>query len=59
MGWFFGFKLHIICNEMGEIVNFMFTPGNVDDRDALKVERCTEELYGKVIDKQEILYPDE
>ena len=49
MGWFFGFKLHIICNEMGEIVNFMFTPGNVDDRDPLKVERFTEELYGKII----------
>ena len=49
MGWFFGFKLHIICNEMGEIVNFMFTPGNVDDRDPLKVERFTKELYGKII----------
>ena len=49
MGWFYGFKLHIICNEMGEIVNFMFTPGNVDDREPLKVERFTEELYGKLI----------
>lgn len=49
MGWFYGFKLHIICNEMGEIVNFMFTPGNVDDRETLKVERFTEELYGKLV----------
>lgn len=34
---------------MGEIVNFMFTLGNMDDRDPLKVERFTEELYGKII----------
>ena len=46
-GWFFGFKLHIICNEMGVIVYFMFTSGNVDDRDPLKVERFAEDLYGK------------
>ena len=25
MGWFFGFKLHLICNEKGEILNFMIT----------------------------------
>ena len=49
MGWFYGFKLHIVCNEMGEIVNFMFTPGNVDDREPLKVAHFTEELYGKLV----------
>ena len=27
MGWFFGFKLHLIINDKGEILNFMFTPG--------------------------------
>ena len=27
MGWFFGFKLHLICNERGELLNFMITPG--------------------------------
>ncbi len=31
MGWFFGFKLHLICNERGELLNFMITPGDVDD----------------------------
>ncbi|WP_270776576.1 IS982 family transposase [Phocaeicola vulgatus] len=35
MGWFFGFKLHLIINDKGEILNFMFTPGNVDDREPL------------------------
>ena len=33
MGWFYGFKLHLICSEKGEFLSFMLTPGNVDDRD--------------------------
>jgi hypothetical protein len=36
MGWFFGFKLHLICNEKGELLNFMFTPGDIDDRKPLE-----------------------
>jgi hypothetical protein len=31
-GWFFGFKLHLIINDQGEILAFMLTAGNVDDR---------------------------
>jgi len=30
--WYFGFKLHLIINEMGEILAFQVTPGNVDER---------------------------
>ena len=36
MGWFFGFKLHLIINDKGEILNFMFTSADVDDRQPLK-----------------------
>jgi|AMWB02.1.fsa_nt_gi hypothetical protein len=36
MGWFFGFKLHLVINHMGEIVSFCFTKGNVDDRKPLE-----------------------
>ena len=36
LGWFFGFKLHLICNEKGELLNFMITPGDVDDRKPLE-----------------------
>ena len=32
MGWFFGLKLHLIINQLGEIMNIKVTPGNVDDR---------------------------
>ncbi len=52
MGWFFGFKLHLIINDKGEILNFMFTPGNVDDREPLKQERFLENVKGKLcVDK--------
>ena len=31
-GWFYGFKLHIIVDDRGEILSFSITKGNVDDR---------------------------
>ena len=48
MGWFFGFKLHLIVNDKGEILNFMFTPGNVDDREPLKQGKFLENIKGKL-----------
>lgn len=36
MGWFFGFKLHILINDRAEIMAVRITPGNVDDRKPLK-----------------------
>ena len=35
MGWFFGFKLHIVINHKGQIMAVKITPGNTDDRAAL------------------------
>jgi Transposase DDE domain len=32
MGWFYGFKLHLVINHLGEILAATLTPGNVDDR---------------------------
>src|SRR5215510_9160620 len=32
MGWFYGFKLHLIVNDEGELLAFRLTPGHVDDR---------------------------
>ena len=32
MGWFYGFKLHLIINHKGEILGTKLTAGNVDDR---------------------------
>jgi hypothetical protein len=32
VGWFFGFKLHLVVNDRGELLAITLTPGNVDDR---------------------------
>lgn len=48
MGFFFGFKLHLIINDKGEILNFVITQGNVDDREPLKNERFIESIKGKL-----------
>ncbi|WP_046058374.1 transposase [Rickettsia monacensis] len=34
--WFFGFKLHMIINDKGEIIAVKITKGNVDDRIAFE-----------------------
>ena len=49
MGWFFGFKLHLICNEKGELLNFMITPGDVDDRKPLEYKAFIDFIYGKLV----------
>jgi hypothetical protein len=48
MGWFFGFKLHLIINDKGEILSFYLTKGNVDDRDAKVITQMTKEIFGKL-----------
>ena len=46
MGWFFGFKLHLIINDRGEILSCKITPGNVDDRKHLL--SMTQGITGKM-----------
>lgn len=48
MGWFYGFKLHQVINDRGEIIQWTLTPGNVDDREPLKDRQFTERLFGKL-----------
>ncbi len=48
MGYFFGFKLHIVVNEIGELLGFSITPGNVDDRHPLKDGDFLDKVYGKL-----------
>lgn len=45
-GWFYGFKLHLICNHHGELVSCRITPGNVDDR--TPIPEMTQDLLGKL-----------
>ena len=44
--WFFGFKLHLVVNERGQLVNVQLTPGNVDDR--RPVLKLLQGLFGKI-----------
>lgn len=45
-GWYYGFKLHLVINEHGEIINFTFSPANVDDRKPVK--ELLKNVRGKV-----------
>jgi hypothetical protein len=46
VGWFFGFKLHLVVNEEGELLAFCLTPGNTDDRTPLP--QLVRTLWGKL-----------
>jgi hypothetical protein len=48
MGWFYGFKLHLICNDKGELLNFCITRGNVDDRNVNVFKVLSKNLFGKL-----------
>jgi hypothetical protein len=54
--WFYGFKLHLVINDRGELLSLRLTPGNVDDR--RPVPELVKELFGKLFgDKGYISQP--
>ena len=56
MGWFYGFKLHLVANDRGELLACQLTPGNVDDRKP--VPTLVQRLFGKLVgDKGYISQP--
>jgi hypothetical protein len=56
MGWFYGFKLHLVVNDQGELLAFYLTPGNVDDRKP--IPHIARKLWGKLFgDKGYISQP--
>jgi transposase len=46
MGWFFGFKLHLVVNDRGQLLSLRVTPGNTHD--TKPVLSLTEGLFGKL-----------
>ena len=46
LGWFYGFKLHLVVNDRGDLLTFRLTPANVDDRQP--VPRLARRLFGKL-----------
>jgi hypothetical protein len=47
MGWFYGFKLHLVVNDCGQLLACQITPGNMDDREP--VPTLSKRLFGKLI----------
>ena len=45
-GWFYGFKLHLLVDDCGDILSFRITRGNVDDRKP--VPEMLKNFIGKV-----------
>jgi len=45
-GWFYGFKLHLVINEIGEILAFQLTTGNVSD--VAMLEKLSAGIIGKL-----------
>jgi transposase len=45
-GWFYGFKLHLVVNDRGDLLSVLLTPGNVDDRKPVPL--LVQELFGKL-----------
>ena len=50
VGWFYGFKLHLVINDRGELLACQLTLGNVDDR--TPVPRLTQGLLGRLFGDQ-------
>lgn len=48
LGWFYGFKLHLIVNHQGDLVSVMLTAGNVDDRNLSLMQKLTQYVLGKL-----------
>lgn len=46
VGWFFGFKLHLVVNDRGELLACRLTVGNVDNR--IPVPKLVARLWGKL-----------
>ena len=53
---YYGFKGHIIINSIGVISNFSFSPGNIDERDALPEN--VDGLTGKILGDKGLIRPE-
>lgn len=47
-GWFYGLKLHVVINHLGEILSFYITPGNVHDGNRDVLMNLLKKVFGKI-----------
>lgn len=55
MGWFYGFKLHLVINDGGQLLGCYLTPGNVDGR---PVPHLVRRLWGGLFWRQRLHQPN-
>jgi Transposase DDE domain len=55
-GWFYGFQLHLVINERGELLGLTLTPGHIDDR--RPVAKRVRSLWGKRFGDRGYLGPE-
>jgi hypothetical protein len=48
IGWFYGFKVHLIINQFGEIIVCRVTSGNVADNNEKILMKLTKKIFGKL-----------
>jgi hypothetical protein len=46
-GWFYGFKLHLVTNQQGQLIRFLLTPANVADNNKQVLGYLLADLRGK------------
>lgn len=46
LGWFYGFKLHLLVSDCGQLLAWQVTPANIDDR--RPVPKLAKRLFGKL-----------
>ncbi len=54
LGWFYGFKLHLLVNDQGELLAVQLTPANTDDRKP--VPQMSKSLWGKLVGDRGYLF---
>lgn len=47
-GYFYGLKIHLVINDIGEIIDFVITPGNIADNNKELLRQLFQNVKGKV-----------
>lgn len=48
MGWFYGFKVHLIVTDKGDLVSFSLSKGNKSDKNQDLMRKITQKVFGKL-----------
>ena len=49
IGWFYGFKVHLVVDRNGRLLNFKITGGNISDQNQVLLRQLTKHLKGLLI----------